>query len=87
IRQSTEVEIAEFYIKPAARQRGIGRLAVEALIQRHVGVWLVSVFPGNARALVFWKTVLNDLDLSNLTESEAAGSAVFRFEGLNDSDD
>lgn len=54
----TVVDIAECYIAPAYRRRGVGRAAVEVLLDRERahGTVLVeaSVLPGNADALAFW---------------------------------
>jgi ribosomal protein S18 acetylase RimI-like enzyme len=51
-------EIAEFYVLPAFRRRGVGTAAVRAVIERHHarGAYEVeaSILPGNEPAQAFW---------------------------------
>lgn len=51
-------EIAEFYVLPAFRRRGVGTAAIRAVIERHRerGVYEVeaSILPGNEPAHAFW---------------------------------
>lgn len=50
--------VAEFYVLPEHRRRGVGRAAVEAWLRLHRerGTWLVEadVMQGNAAARAFW---------------------------------
>lgn len=60
--ESTNVaEIAEFYIEPAFRRRGVGRAAVEAILADHRarGTRLVeaSILRDNAPAQTFWRAL------------------------------
>lgn len=52
------VEIAEFYLIPAARRGGLGRQAVTALRRRHPQRWRLEAFADRPRALAFWRSVL-----------------------------
>ncbi|HRC62165.1 MAG: GNAT family N-acetyltransferase [Dehalococcoidia bacterium] len=56
--EDTVVDIAECFVAPEFRRRGVGRAAVEAVLERERarGTVLVeaSILPGNADALAFW---------------------------------
>ncbi|KAF1049194.1 GNAT family N-acetyltransferase [Xylophilus sp.] len=52
------VEVAEFYIAPAARRGGVGRRAVVALRQRHSQRWQVETFGDQPAAVAFWRAAL-----------------------------
>jgi len=56
--EDTVVDIAECFIAPEHRRRGIGRAAVEVVLsrERERGTVLVeaSILPANADALAFW---------------------------------
>jgi predicted acetyltransferase len=49
------MHLAEFYVSPAFRRRGIGRTAVTALWDRYPGPWELQVHVGNAPARAFWR--------------------------------
>jgi GrpB-like predicted nucleotidyltransferase (UPF0157 family)/predicted acetyltransferase len=51
-------EVAEFYLQPGSRRRGLGRLALQALRTRHPQAWRVEVFADRGEALAFWRSVL-----------------------------
>jgi predicted acetyltransferase len=50
--------MAEFFVLRAHRHRGIGKAAVNDLIDRHPGDWHVGVPLQNRPALAFWGEVL-----------------------------
>ena len=51
-------EIAEFYILPEYRRKGLGGAAAQVVIRNHPGRWMLSVLPGNDRALCFWRSTI-----------------------------
>lgn len=51
-------QIAEFFIKRAARRRGIGQSAVLDVWQRFPGKWELQVHARNTGALDFWTTCI-----------------------------
>jgi predicted acetyltransferase len=51
-------EMAEFYIAPAHRRRGLGRAAAHALFARHPGWWHLQILDSNVRAQAFWRSVV-----------------------------
>lgn len=54
-------ELAEFYISPARRRKGLGREAARAVLCSKPGPWVLGVAKrGSAGS--FWHAVLNDAD-------------------------
>jgi ribosomal protein S18 acetylase RimI-like enzyme len=57
----TIIDIADCYVMPAYRRRGVGRKAIEALVarERERGTALIeaSVLRANADALAFWQSL------------------------------
>jgi predicted acetyltransferase len=51
-------EMAEFYIAPDYRRRGLGREAAHALFARHPGWWHLQILDSNTGAQAFWRGVL-----------------------------
>ncbi|HEY1328870.1 MAG TPA: GNAT family N-acetyltransferase [Casimicrobiaceae bacterium] len=51
-------EMAEFYVGPAWRRRGIGRQAVQDLFARHRGFWHLQILEDNWAARAFWRSVV-----------------------------
>jgi len=51
-------EMAEFYIAPDYRRRGLGREAAHALFARHPGWWHLQILDSNVRAQAFWRSVV-----------------------------
>lgn len=51
---SSVSEIAEFYIEPRARRKGIGLAAVSAILRSFPGSWEFQVHKLNAGAIEFW---------------------------------
>ncbi|MEM8909941.1 MAG: GNAT family N-acetyltransferase [Bacteroidota bacterium] len=50
--------IAEFYIKPTYRKRGIGQQAVHQLLRQYAGKWEIRVAKDNHQAQHFWRKVI-----------------------------
>ncbi|WP_414162517.1 GNAT family N-acetyltransferase (plasmid) [Salmonella enterica subsp. enterica serovar Strathcona] len=68
-------EIAEFWVAPKHRRRGIGRAAAREIFRTHPGEWAVSSFPGSATAEAFWGNVIPEGHGSG----SRAGEPVYRF--------
>ncbi|SMR66410.1 GNAT family N-acetyltransferase [Cupriavidus plantarum] len=69
-------EMAEFWVAPAYRRAGIGRAAALEIFRAHPGEWVVSSYPGNVAAEVFWREVIPEKGRSE--HAEGNGS-VYRF--------
>lgn len=68
-------EMAEFYVEPQARRRGIGRAAAHRLFERHPGPWHVRSLPGSRAAERFWRSVVP----AGAQASREVGQLVFSF--------
>lgn len=53
-----EFELAEFYVSPTFRHRGVGRIAAQALFAQFGGTWRVRVKNANIGACAFWGRTL-----------------------------
>jgi predicted acetyltransferase len=51
-------EMAEFYVGPAFRRRGVGRSAAAMLFDRFGGRWQLQFAVGNAKARTFWQSMI-----------------------------
>ncbi|SPA02132.1 conserved hypothetical protein [Cupriavidus taiwanensis] len=69
-------EMAEFWVAPAYRRAGIGRAAALELFRAHPGEWVVSSYPGNAAAEMFWREVIPEKGRSENAEDNGS---VYRF--------
>ena len=50
-RESASHELAEFYVAPGSRRRGIGRAAARAAFGLHPGWWHLQILGDNAAKL------------------------------------
>jgi predicted acetyltransferase len=48
-------ELAEFYVMPRFRRRGVGSIAARTAFARHPGAWYLQILAGNAPAQAFWR--------------------------------
>jgi predicted acetyltransferase len=51
-------EMAEFYVRPEFRRRGVGLVAARAVIADFPGPWELSEYLANPGSVAFWRTVL-----------------------------
>jgi predicted acetyltransferase len=51
-------EMAEFYVAPAFRRRGVGRHAAAMLFERFGGRWQLQFAVANAKARTFWQSMI-----------------------------
>jgi predicted acetyltransferase len=56
-------EIAEFFVAPIHRRRGIGLAAARRVISRYPGAWRIGQRELNANAIAFWHRVLDGFAL------------------------
>ncbi len=71
--------IVEFYIEMGARRQGLGREAVEVLLDRFRGPWLVQVLLANQGALKFWQSSLSAITGHDLVPSQSNKFYEFYF--------
>lgn len=71
--------MAEFYVAPAMRGRGVGGFAVGEVFARHQGIWEIGVFAGNIPALAFWSRVLSSRVTAPLERTTIGDRICFRI--------
>lgn len=60
--------IAEFYIKPEYRNKGIGKLSAKKIFDTFHGKWEVRELDDNILAQKFWRKVINEYTNGNYSE-------------------
>jgi GNAT superfamily N-acetyltransferase len=63
-------DVAEFFVLPAHRGRGIGRQAATLLWDRLPGQWVVRVAQANVAALSFWRNAVQSYTGGRFSVSE-----------------
>lgn len=60
VRRTAEgrTEMAEFYVRPEFRRRGVGLVGARAVIADFSGPWELSQYLANPGAITFWRKVL-----------------------------
>ncbi len=71
--------IAEIYVVPEARRRGVGETAARRIFRRWRGRWEISEVPGNAPAIAFWRRTLERFTGGELEELQLRGGPTQRF--------
>ena len=51
-------ELAEFYVMPRFRRRGVGRAAARQAFEMKRGHWRVAQLPSNLPGIAFWQSVI-----------------------------
>lgn len=72
-------ELAEFFVMPTWRRRGVGRAAARLLFDRFVGRWTLSVIDARSTAGRFWRSTLARYACDRFTERVDAGALRFDF--------
>lgn len=54
----SDYRMAEFFITRARRRLGVGRMAVELILNRFAGRWEITEYLRNAEAVRFWRRVV-----------------------------
>ena len=57
-RSPVDYRMAEFFVERAQRRRGIGRLAVELILNRFAGRWEITEYLRNPVAVSFWRRIV-----------------------------
>ncbi|MBI1381755.1 MAG: GNAT family N-acetyltransferase [Planctomycetaceae bacterium] len=76
---SSDFYFHEFHVDRAFRRRGVGRRAVELLLERHVGSWTLDVLPSNGPAVAFWESALGGRRLRRTPRTGEDGVQFVRF--------
>jgi predicted acetyltransferase len=71
--------VAEYYLAPAQRRRGVGRMAATLLFDRFGGEWQVATLQHDARAVRFWRETVRRYTGGRHQETLAGGEVRQRF--------
>jgi predicted acetyltransferase len=63
-------DVAEFYILPCYRMRGLGKLFAFALFDSFPGPWQVRQLPIAIDAVSFWRSILHEYTQGNYQEDQ-----------------
>jgi predicted acetyltransferase len=77
--RGTDFAIAEFYILPGFRKSGIGRQAFLTLLQKHRGLWELSIFSRNLAAKEFWQHAITTAGVTGIECITLEDYVVYRF--------
>jgi predicted acetyltransferase len=75
----TAVQMAEFYLAPAARGEGRALEAAVRVMSAHPGGWELTIFERNLRAQRFWPRAIAAAGGADVSRSEADGETIYRF--------
>ena len=78
-RENSRFEVAEFFVVPQSRRRGIGIAAARAVLRRHPGQWRITQRERNANAIAFWHRVLAIYSFDERTTATDAVRREQRF--------
>ena len=79
-RPRTDYRMAEFFITRARRRLGVGRSAVELILNRFAGRWEISEHLRNADAVRFWRRVVGAYTRGNYQERVVNGEVHQMFD-------
>lgn len=77
--QGTERAIAEFYIRPELRRRGLGRAAALAAFATHPGLWELQVYRANPLGMAFWPRAIEAAGARDWQRLEHEDRVIHRF--------
>jgi len=77
--KGTDFAVAEFYIKPEFRSAGVGKGAFTSLLERHPGIWELSVLKDNHAAEKFWRQTIATADVKAIERIELDDVWIYRF--------
>lgn len=77
--------IAEFYIKPEFRRKGVGRIATHKLFNKYEGKWEIRQSSKNYLAVKFWRQIIKEFTNGNFKEMEINADSEIEFAQLFES--
>jgi predicted acetyltransferase len=75
----TERAIAEFYVRPELRRRGLGRAAALAAFATHAGLWELQVYRANPLGMAFWPRAIAAAGARDWETIEHEDRVIHRF--------
>jgi predicted acetyltransferase len=79
-RATVDYRMAEFFVTRAARRRGVGRSAVELILNRFAGRWEITEYLRNPVAVSFWRRVVANYTQGRYQERVTNGEVRQVFE-------
>jgi len=79
-KSSIDYRMAEFFISRTFRRRGVGRLAVELILNRFAGRWEITEYLRNPVAVAFWRRVVANYTQGRFQERVLNGEVRQVFE-------
>ena len=79
-RAPVDYRMAEFFVSRTWRRRGIGRLAVELILNRFAGRWEITEYLRNPVAVSFWRRVVTNYTQGRYQERVTNGEVRQVFE-------
>ena len=79
-RPSVDYRMAEFFIARAQRRLGIGRTAVQLILNRFAGRWEITEYLRNPAAVSFWRRVVAVYTQGNYQERIVNGEVRQMFQ-------
>ncbi len=77
--RGTDFAMAEFYIAPLARRRGMGREAASHVFLMHAGLWELGILARNEPAQRFWPGAIALAGAHHVERIDADGETIYRF--------
>ena len=79
-KSSVDYRMAEFFVSRTFRRRGVGRLAVELVLNRFAGRWEITEYLRNPVAVSFWRRVVANYTQGRFQERVLNGEVRQVFE-------
>jgi predicted acetyltransferase len=79
-RAQVDYRMAEFFVARTYRRRGVGRLAVELILNRFAGRWEITEYLRNPVAVSFWRRVVANYTQGRYQERVTNGEVRQVFE-------
>ncbi len=77
---AVDYRMAEFFVARTWRRRGVGRLAVELILNRFAGRWQITEYLRNPVAVAFWRRVVTNYTQGRFQERVTNGEVRQVFE-------
>lgn len=79
-RPPCDYRMAEFFVSRTFRRRGIGRMAVELVLNRFAGRWEITEYLRNPAAVAFWRRVVANYTQGHYQERVMNGEVRQTFD-------
>ncbi|MBW6420408.1 GNAT family N-acetyltransferase [Rhizobium sp. XQZ8] len=77
--RGTDFAIAEFYVVPDARGRGVGFEAAKTILNERPGQWELSVMARNAPAQKFWPRIIDAIGAGDVERIVSDETTIYCF--------